>query len=69
MAASWTESWQPESRRLISHDYRLFDIQCCLLPTKLTLQRFYEELVKTQRVLNMEHMGFGALKDTAIIAA
>jgi len=25
--------------------------------------------VKTQRVLNMKHMGFGAFKDTAIIAA
>ena len=64
-----TESWHTESRRLISHDYRLFDIQHCLLPTKLPLPRFYEELVKTQQVLNMKHMGFGALKDTAIIAA
>jgi hopanoid C-3 methylase HpnR len=64
-----TETWHTESRRLTSHDYRLFDIQHCVLPTKLPLPRFYEELVKTQQVLNRKHMGFGALKDTAIIAA
>jgi hopanoid C-3 methylase HpnR len=64
-----TETWQTESRRITSRDYRLFDIQHCVLPTKLSLPRFYEELVKTQQVLNMKHMGFGALKDTAIIAA
>jgi hopanoid C-3 methylase HpnR len=64
-----TETWQTESRRLTSRDYRLFDIQHCVLPTKLPLPRFYEELVKTQQVVNMKHMGFGALKDTAMIAA
>jgi hypothetical protein len=53
---------------LITHDYRLFDIQHAVLPTKLPLAKFYEELVKTQQVLNMKHMGFGALKDTALIA-
>ena len=63
-----TETWQTEERRLISRDYRLFDIQHCVLPTKLPLPRFYEELVKTQQVVNMKHMGFGALKDTAMIA-
>jgi hopanoid C-3 methylase HpnR len=64
-----TETWLTESRRLTSRDYRLFDIQHCVLPTKLPLPRFYEELVKTQQVLNMKHMGFGALKDTALVAA
>lgn len=64
-----TETWHTESRRLISRDYRLFDIQHCVLPTRLPLPRFYEELVKTQQVVNMKHMGFGALKDTAVIAA
>ena len=39
-----------------------------MLPTTLPLAKFYEELVKTQQVLNMKHMGFGALKDTALIA-
>lgn len=64
-----TETWHTESRRLTSRDYRLFDIQHCVLPTRLPLDRFYEELVKTQQVLNMKHMGFGALKDTVLIAA
>jgi hopanoid C-3 methylase HpnR len=63
-----TESWHTEARRLTTHDYRLFDIQHAVLPTKLPLARFYEELVKTQQVLNRKHMGFGALKDTALIA-
>ncbi len=64
-----TETWHTESRRLLSRDYRLFDIQHCVLPTRLPLHRFYEELVKTQQVLNRKHMGFGALKDTLLIAA
>jgi hopanoid C-3 methylase HpnR len=64
-----TETWHTESRRLISRDYRLFDIQHCVLPTRLPLARFYQELVKTQQVLNRKHMGFGALKDTFVIAA
>ena len=64
-----TETWHTESRRLTSRDYRLFDIQHCVLPTRLPLHRFYEELVKTQQVLNLKHMGFGALKDTVRIAA
>jgi len=64
-----TEIWHTESRRLTTRDYRLFDIQHVVLPTRMPLPKFYEELVKTQQVLNMKHMGFGALKDTALIAA
>ncbi|MFT8445702.1 MAG: hopanoid C-3 methylase HpnR [Acetobacter orientalis] len=63
-----TEIWHKESRRLITRDYRLFDIQHAVLPTKLPLPEFYEELVKTQQVLNTKHMGWEALKDTAGIA-
>ncbi|CAG0961128.1 Hopanoid C-3 methylase [Myxococcaceae bacterium] len=63
-----TETWETESRRLMTRDYRLFDIQHAVLPTRLPLPRFYEELVKTQQILNMKHMGFGALKDTSILA-
>ncbi|OUI89631.1 cobalamin-binding protein [Acetobacter sp. DmW_043] len=63
-----TEIWHKESRRLITRDYRLFDIQHAVLPTKLPLPEFYEELVKTQQVLNTKHMGWQALKDTAGIA-
>ena len=40
-----------------TRDYRLFDIQHAVLPTKLPLSRFYQELVATQQVLNMKHLG------------
>ena len=52
-----TESWLREARRLATRDYRLFDIQHAVLPTRLPLDRFYRELVETQRVLNMKHLG------------
>jgi hopanoid C-3 methylase HpnR len=63
-----TETWRTESRKLTTRDYRLFDIQHAVLPTKLPLNEFYEELVATQRVLNMKHLGFAALRDTARVA-
>jgi magnesium-protoporphyrin IX monomethyl ester (oxidative) cyclase len=59
-----TETWFTESRRLTSLDYRLFDVQHAVLPTKLPLKRFYEELVKTQAVLNCKHLGISALWST-----
>lgn len=64
-----TEIWHREQRRLVSRDYRLFDIQHAVLPTRLPLPEFYEELVKTQQVLNRKHLGWAALRDTAGIAA
>ena len=64
-----TEIWHSETRRLTSRDYRLFDIQHAVLPTKLPLAEFYSELVKTQQVLNRKHMGWAALKGAAAIAA
>jgi magnesium-protoporphyrin IX monomethyl ester (oxidative) cyclase len=63
-----TETWLTESRRFTTRDYRLFDVQHAVLPTRLPLRRFYEELVRTQDVLNRKHMGFAALRDTAGIA-
>jgi len=63
-----TEIWHTESRRLTTLDYRLFDVQHAVLPTRLPLARFYEELVKTQSVLNRKHLGFSALRDTAGLA-
>ena len=54
---------------LTTRDYRLFDIQHAVLPTRLPLDRFYAELVRMQQVLNMKHLVFSALKDTALIAA
>ncbi|HEX4209911.1 MAG TPA: radical SAM protein, partial [Candidatus Binataceae bacterium] len=63
-----TETWFTESRRLSTLDYRLFDIQHAVLPTRLPLQRFYEELVNTQNVLNRKHLGLQGLKDASAIA-
>jgi hopanoid C-3 methylase HpnR len=64
-----TETWQSETRPLQSFDYRLFDIQHCVLPTKLPLPEFYAELVRTQQVLNRKHLGLQALRDTLGLAA
>jgi len=63
-----TETWHTESRKVQTRDYRLYDIQHAVLPTRLPLHEFYEELVKTQQVLNMKHLGWAALRDTAQIA-
>lgn len=64
-----TETWLTEARKLTTLDYRLFDIQHAVLPTRLPLLKFYEELVKTQGVLNRKHLGVAALRGTAGIAA
>ena len=63
-----TEIWHREERRLTTRDYRLFDIQHAVLPTKLPLHEFYAELVKTQQVLNRKHLGLKAMRGTASIA-
>ncbi len=64
-----TESWLTESRRLTTRDYRLFDIQHAVLPTRLPLDEFYSELVRTQQVLNRKHLGWRALQELAGILA
>ena len=60
-----TEIWQREQRRLTSLDYRLYDIQHAVLPTRLPLPEFYAELVRTQQVLNRKHLGWTALRKVA----
>src|SRR5207245_11376549 len=57
-----------ESRRLATLDYRLFDVQHAVLPTRLPLRRFYEELVKTQAILSRKHLGVAAIRQTASLA-
>src|SRR4030095_12363985 len=57
-----TEIWFTDSRRLTTLDYRLFDVQHAVLPTRLPLRRFSEELVQTQAVLSRKHLGLAALK-------
>jgi magnesium-protoporphyrin IX monomethyl ester (oxidative) cyclase len=64
-----TEIWHGESQKLTSLDYRLFDIQHAVLPTKLPLERFYEELVRTQAVINRKFLGVAAVVQTFGILA
>ncbi len=59
-----TESWLTESRNLATRDYRLFDIQHAVLPTKMPREEFSVELVKTQKVLFTKHMGWTAVSRT-----
>ena len=63
-----TESWVTDGRRLATRDYRLFDIQHAVLPTKLPLDRFYAELVRTQRVLFQKHMNWRTARGVARVA-
>jgi len=58
-----TESWYTESRELTTKDYRLFDIQHAVLPTRMPLQKFYKELVKTQQVVNKKFLGWNGIMD------
>jgi hopanoid C-3 methylase len=64
-----TETWLTESRKLTTLDYRLFDIQHAVLPTRLPLRKFYQELVKTQGVINRKHLGWSGLRKAAAIGA
>src|SRR5688572_350782 len=58
-----TESWLTEERRLATRDYRLFDIQHAVLPTRLPLPDFYRELLNTQRVLYAKHLNWRTAPD------
>jgi hopanoid C-3 methylase HpnR len=60
-----TETWLSEGGRCVTRDYRLFDVQHAVLPTRLPLAQFYEELVRTQQVLARKHLGWRALRKTA----
>jgi hypothetical protein len=51
-----TETWLTGQHQLATRDYRLFDIQHVVLPTKMPLAAFYRELLHTQRVLYSKHM-------------
>jgi hopanoid C-3 methylase len=62
-----TETWFTEMRNFTSRDYRLFDVQHAVLPTKLPLRKFYEEFVTTQQILSRKHMGWQAIRDCADI--
>src|SRR5580658_1426457 len=53
-----TETWLTGQHNLQTRDYRLFDIQHVVLPTKMPLVDFYRELLHTQRVLYAKHMNW-----------
>ena len=61
-----TETWPAEARHLTTGDYRLFDTQHAVTPTKLPLPRFYEEFTRTQMVIFRKHLNkanlYGAMK-------
>ena len=64
-----TESWLTDGRRLETRDYRLFDIQHAVLPTRLPLAEFYEELVTTQRAIFKKHLDWRQLWDASHIVS
>ncbi|HCF62710.1 MAG TPA: hopanoid C-3 methylase HpnR [Myxococcales bacterium] len=64
-----TELFGTDPDRFITRDYRLFDIQHAVTQTRLPLERFYEELLRTQQVLAHKHLGLDTLKATAGTAA
>jgi hopanoid C-3 methylase len=64
-----TETWTTDARSFTTRNYKLFDVQHAVLPTRLPLEKFYEELVKTQQILARKHLGWQALWSCASIAA
>ena len=64
-----TESWVAEGGRVASRDYRLYDIQHAVLPTRLPLAEFYDELVATQRAFYRKHLGWRRVMNTAGVIA
>ena len=60
-----TESWVTEGGRVASRDYQLYDIQHAVLPTRLPLTEFYDELVTTQRAFYRKHLGWRRVMKTA----
>ena len=63
-----TESWLTEERRLQTRDYRLFDIQHAVLPTRMPLAEFYEELIGIQRAIYAKHLDWRSAWDVLGLA-
>ena len=63
-----TEIWRSAAGKLTTLDYRLFDIQHAVTPTRMPLRKFYAELVKTQRVLGNKHLSLTAMRGAASLA-
>ena len=57
-----TETWLAEASRVSTLDYRLYDTQHAVLPTRLPLEEYYREFFETLEILNRKHLGFAVLK-------
>lgn len=64
-----TETWTTDARSLATRNYSLFDVQHAVVPTRLPLEKFYAELVKTQQILFRKHMGWQAIMGATSIVA
>ncbi|MCA9286610.1 MAG: hopanoid C-3 methylase HpnR [Phycisphaerales bacterium] len=64
-----TELFHSAAGELATLDYRLFDIQHAVLPTRLPLRRFYEKLVESQAIINRKFMGWRTAVAVANILA
>ena len=64
-----TELFHTNGIKLSTTDYRLFDIQHAVVPTKLPLREFYEHLVRTQSIINAKFMGWRTALDVSRILA
>jgi hopanoid C-3 methylase HpnR len=62
-----TEAWLTDKRELLTRDYRLFDLLHTVLRPHLPLTQFYEELVKTQQIMNNKFLGPKLIKDVGPI--
>jgi hopanoid C-3 methylase HpnR len=62
-----TENWPGQSCRLATRDYRLFDLQHAVLPTRLDLLEFYRLYAGAQEVMNRKHLGFSVLRQAAFM--
>jgi len=60
------ENWYTEERKLTTRDYRLFAFQHAVLPTRIPLEEFYSELIKTQIFFANKSLG---LKGIATFAS
>ena len=64
-----TESWLTEQRALTTRDYRLYDIAHAVMPTRLPLAEFYQELVTTQRAFYRKFASWRAAYTAASVVA
>ncbi len=64
-----TETWNTDFPQLTTRDYRLFDVQHAVVPTRLPLHRFYQELVRTQSVLYRKHLGWRSVQEALAMHA